>query len=163
MATAFLPVLLVLVLGLGTGFGQNDQGAPPPEQPSGQADQPEQGMGRHMGHRPMPTVDEQLKHLTTELNLTSDQQAKLKPILEDQRAQMDKLHQDASLTRQDRFSKMQELRQGSDAQIKRLLSEDQQKNFDKMREKQGERMKQWQKRGGGGGGQPPAGGPDSQP
>ena len=38
---------------------------------------------------------------------------------------------------------MQELRQSSDTQIKSVLNEDQQKNFDKMREEQQDRMKQW--------------------
>ena len=61
-----------------------------------------------MGRRHMPTVDDQLKHLTKKLNLSDDQQAKLKPILEDQRKQMDGIRNDSSLSREDRFSKMQE-------------------------------------------------------
>jgi periplasmic protein CpxP/Spy len=153
MATAFLVALLSLCFG--TAFGQDqDQAAPPP--PSGQ--QSEQGMGHRMGHGPMmPSVDDQIKHLTQKLNLSDDQQAKLKPILEDQRKQMEAVHNDSSLSREDRFSKMQTLRQSSDTQIKSVLNEDQQKNFDKMREEQKDRMKNWHK---GGGGAPPAG--DSQ-
>ena len=54
------------------------------------------------------------------------------------------------------FAKIQELRQSSDAQIKSVLNEDQQKNFDKMREEQRGRMRQWNK----GENAPPAG--DSQ-
>ncbi len=98
-----------------------------------------------MGHRHMPTVDDQLKHLTKKLNLSDDQQAKLKPILEDQRKQMDGIRNDSSLSREDRFSKMQEIRQSSDTQIKSVLNDDQQKNFDKMREEQANRMKRWHK------------------
>jgi Spy/CpxP family protein refolding chaperone len=101
-----------------------------------------------MGHGPMmPSVDDQIKHLTKKLNLSDDQQAKLKPILEDQRKQMDTIHNDSSLSREDRFSKMQELRQNSDTQIKSVLNEDQQKNFDKMREEQRGRMGKWHKDG----------------
>ena len=100
-----------------------------------------------MGHRPMGSVDDQIKHLSKKLNLTDDQQAKLKPILEDQRKQMEAIHSDSSLSREDRFSKMQALRQSSDAQIKSVLNEEQQKNFDKMRAEQQERMKQWRKGG----------------
>ena len=107
-----------------------------------------------MGRRHMPTVDDQLKHLSKKLNLSDDQQAKLKPILEDQRKQMDEIRDDSSLSRQDRFSKMQEVRQGSDTQIKSVLNDDQQKNFDKMREEQANRMKQWHR---GGDNAPPAG------
>ena len=113
-----------------------------------------------MGRRHMPTVDDQLKHLTKKLSLSDDQQAKLKPILEDQRKQMDAIRDDSSLARQDRFSKMQELRQSSDTQIKSVLNDEQQKNFDKMREDQANRMKRWHK---GGDNAPPAGtAPDTQ-
>ncbi len=114
-----------------------------------------------MGHRPMESVDDQIKHLSKKLNLSDDQQAKLKPILEDQRKQMEAIHGDSSLSREDRFGKMQALRQSSDAQIKSVLNEEQQKNFDKMRAEQQERMKQW-RRGGDNAPPPPSGGaPDS--
>ena len=162
VATAFLVALLSLGV---TAFGQDDQKAPPPpppqqsEQPAGQpSGQPsEPGMGRHMGRRPMPSVDDQIKHLSKKLNLNDDQQAKLRPILEDQRKQMDTIHNDSSLSREDRFGKMQELRKSSDDQIKSVLNPDQQKNFEKMRDEQHDRMKNWHK---GGEGAPPAG--DSQ-
>jgi septal ring factor EnvC (AmiA/AmiB activator) len=150
VATAFLVALLSLCVGPGAAFGQDQPEAPPQ---SGQ--QSNQGMGRHMGHRQMPSVDDQLKHLSTKLSLSDDQQAKLKPILEDQRKQMEQIHADASLSREDRFSKMQELRQNADTQIKSVLNEDQQKNFDKMREEQRDRMGKWRK---GGDNAPPSGG-----
>jgi protein CpxP len=150
VATAFLAALLSLGV---AAFAQNDQSAPPPppasDQPSGQP-----GAGKHMGGRPMMSVDDQVKHLSKKLNLSSDQQAKLKPILEDQRTQMEAVHNDASLSRQDRMSKMQDLRKSSDEQIKAVLNPDQQKNFDKMRSEQQERMKNWHK---GGDAAPPAG------
>ena len=156
VATAFLVALLSLGV---AAFGQDDQNAPPPpprsDQPSGQPS--ESGMGRQMGHRQMPSVDDQVKHLSKKLSLSDDQQAKLKPILEDQRKQMETIHSDSSLSREDRFSKMQELRKSSDDQIKSVLNPDQQKNFDKMRDEQHERMKNWRK---GGDNAPPAG--DSQ-
>jgi periplasmic protein CpxP/Spy len=162
-ATAFLAVLLSFGLGAGNAFGQDAQDAPPPPpQQSGQ--QPDQqsgpGMGRGMGHRQMPSVDDQIKHLSKKLSLSDDQQAKLKPIFEDQRKQMEAIHSDSSLSREDRFSKMQALRQSSDAQIKSVLTEEQQKSFDKMRAEQQERMKRWRR--GGDNAPPPAGGsPDS--
>ena len=158
-------IVLAAMLSLGVAaFGQDDQNAPPPPpasdqqsgQPSGQPS--EQPMGRHMGGRGMmPSVDDQIKHLTKKLNLSADQQTKLKPILEDQRKQMDAIHNDSSLSREDRFSKMQTIRQSSDTEIKGVLNEDQQKSFDKMREEQHDRMGKWRK---GGAGAPPSG--DSQ-
>jgi periplasmic protein CpxP/Spy len=141
-------------LATSNAFAQ-DQQAPPADQPA----QSGQGMGGRMGGRQMPSVDDQIKHMTKKLNLTADQQTKLKPILEDQRTQMEKIHSDSSLSREDRMSKMQDLRQSSDTQIKSLLTDDQQKNFDKMRAEQGDRMKQWRK---GGASAPPAGSTDNQ-
>jgi Spy/CpxP family protein refolding chaperone len=139
-------------------LAQDTQDAPP-SPPAGQ--QTGQGMGRGMGRRSMESVDDQIKHLSKKLNLTDDQQAKLKPVFEDQRKQMAAIHNDSSLSREDRFSKMQALRQSSDGQIKSLLNEEQQKSFDKMRAEQQERMKQW-RRGGDNAPPPPAGGaPDS--
>jgi len=155
LATAFLAMLLSLGFGVVNAYGQDAQDAPPaPAQQRGP------GMGRGMGRRPMESVDDQIKHLSKKLNLTDDQQAKLKPILEDQRKQMEQIHGDSSLSREDRFSKMQALRQSSDTQIKSVLTEEQQKSFDKMRAEQQDRMKQWRR---GGENAPPGASPDSQP
>lgn len=158
---ASISMVGILSLGFASAvvLAQNDQDAPPPPPPADQqSSPPDAGMAGHMGHHQMPSVDDQLKHLTKKLNLTAEQQDKLKPILEDQRAQMEKIHSDTSLSREDRFSKMQELRQNSDSQIKSVLTEEQQKNFDKMREEQRGRMGRWRK-----GGTPQAGGsPDPQ-
>ncbi len=146
-----LSAIAGLTLSLGTALAQsndndNSNQAPPPAK------------GDHMGHRGMmPSVDDQIKHLTQKLSLTDDQQAKLKPILEDQRKQMDQIHNDSSLSREDRFSKMQQVRTSGDTQIKALLTDDQQKKFDKMREEQRSHMR-WG--GQGQGGQKPEGGSD---
>ena len=161
VATAVLAALLSLGFAAGTAFGQDEPAPPAPPQAGQQPDQqPAPGMGRHMGRHHMPTVDDQLKHLSKKLNLSDDQQAKLKPILEDQRKQMDGIRSDSSLSREDRFSKMREIRQSSDTQIKSVLNDDQQKDFDKMREEQADRMKRWHR---GGDNAPPSGAaPDSQ-
>jgi periplasmic protein CpxP/Spy len=148
LATMTLAALFSVGFAASNAFGQDSQEAPP-----AQSDQ-QPGTGKHMGHRPMPSVDDQLKHLTKTLKLSDEQQTKLKPILEDQHKQMDQLREDSSLSREDKFSKMQELRQNSDTQIKGVLNEDQQKNFDKMRAEQQDRMKQWHR---GGDNAPPAG------
>lgn len=146
-------MLAGLCLGLGTAIAQENQ----EQSPQG----PPPGMGEHMGHRPMmPSVADRIKHLTQKLNLTDDQQAKLKPILEDQRKQMEQIHNDSSLSREDRFSKMQQVRASSDTQIKAVLTADQQKKFDKMREEQRGHMR-WG--GQSPGGQKPEGAPDQQP
>lgn len=151
VAAAFLVVLLSLGFGAGNAFGQDAQDAPPPPPPQQSGQQPDQqsgpGMGRGMGHRPTMSVDDQIQHLTRKLKLSDDEQAKLKPILEQQNKQMEQIHNDSSLSREERFSKMQDLRQSSDTQIKSVLNEEQQKSFDKMREEQRDRMKHWRREG----------------
>jgi Spy/CpxP family protein refolding chaperone len=57
---------------------------------------------------------------------------------------------------------MQALRQSSDTQIKSVLTEEQQKSFDKMRAEQQDRMKQWH-RGGDNAPPPSAGGSPDNP
>lgn len=107
----------------------------------------QQGMGHHRG---MPTPDERLQMLTKQLNLTSDQQGKIKPILVDEQKKMDDLRNDSTLSRQDRFQKMQQIRQDSSTQIRATLDSDQQKKYDDM-------QKQMQERRHGGGGNPGSG------
>lgn len=134
-----------LLLSAGTVLAQDAQ-TPPADQGSGMSH------GGH--HHGMPSADDQLKHLTRKLNLTDDQQAKLKPILDEQHKQMEQLHSDNSGSREDRWKKMHEIRENSDSQIKSVLNEDQQKKFDEMREQQRSRMREHM---GGGMGQPPSG------
>ena len=70
--------------------------------------------------------------LTQQLNLTSDQQEKIKPILEDESKQMESLRSDSSLTQQERRSKMQEIRQNTNSQIKPILDTEQQTQWQQM-------------------------------
>lgn len=103
------------------------------------------GMRRH-GRGQMPSVDDQIKRLTKELKLSDDQQGKIKPILEDQRQQMQQLRSDTALSTDEKFSKMRDVHQQASRQIKSLLTQDQQKKFDEIQQKRRER---WQSRQGG--------------
>jgi protein CpxP len=141
---AFLSMIVALFIflcaGVTTTIAQNAQ-----EQPSASGRE----MSHHMGgRRGMPSADDQLKHLSKKLNLSDDQQAKLKPILEDEHKQMQQLWNDSSMSRQDRFSKMRELRVSGDNQIKSVLNDDQQKKFDEMRQEQRSHMRGGQQPGG---------------
>jgi protein CpxP len=140
-STSLVLAILALGLGLGAALGQDAQSSQDQSQPSQESAQP---MGAHMHGRggSMNDPNNQLKHLSKRLNLSDDQQTKIKPILEDEHKQMQQLWSDNSLSRQDRFSKMRGIRENSDAEIKKVLNEDQQKNFDKMREEQRSRMRE---------------------
>jgi len=92
--------------------------------------------GGQMSRGPM-SPDQRLQMMTKQLDLTTDQQAKIKPILESESQQMQALHQDSSLSREDRMSKMQQIRQGTNDQIKPILTSDQQQKFQEMVSHQG--------------------------
>lgn len=95
--------------------------------------------GRRM-HRQM-TPEDQLARMTKQLDLTEDQQAKIKPILEDQHKQMMDLRQDNSMSRQDRFEKMREIRKQTFDKIHPILDAKQQEKMEKMRKEMQERRR----------------------
>jgi periplasmic protein CpxP/Spy len=64
-----------------------------------------------------------LQHLTKTLNLTSDQQAKVQPILDQARPQIIAIHKDA-------MQKTQAVMAGTMSQIRPLLTPEQQTKFD---------------------------------
>jgi protein CpxP len=87
--------------------------------------------GQHRPGKPMTTED-RLARLTQYLNLTDDQQQKIRPILDIETKQMDALHQDTTLTGQDRWSKVQTIRDTTTSQIKPILNPDQLKKYEEM-------------------------------
>ncbi len=105
----------------------NDQ-APPPSQENG---------GRHHGP---PDPAERTARLTKHLKLTSDQQSKVLAALQSEKSQMESLHQDTSLSQQDRRAKMMDIRQATDTQIRGLLDSTQQKKWDEMQAEREQRM-----------------------
>ena len=98
------------------------------------------GLHGHMGMP--PSVDDHVKHLTKELNLTEDQQAKVKSILEEQQKQMAALRQDSTLSPEDRRAKFQEIHQKTSQEIREALNKDQQRKFDELESKRKDRMKE---------------------
>jgi hypothetical protein len=80
-----------------------------------------------------PGVDDQVSALTSALNLTPDQQAKVKTILEDQHQQAVVVVNDPALAREAKVQKIHELRQGTIAKVRATLTSDEQKTkFDSM-------------------------------
>jgi periplasmic protein CpxP/Spy len=72
------------------------------------------------------------ERMTKELNLTSDQQAKVLDIFKSEQSQMEGLRSDSSLSQDDRHSKMMEIHKTTNDQVRTLLDPDQQKKFDTM-------------------------------
>jgi protein CpxP len=110
-----------------------------------QQNPPAQGGGEQQGRRRgMPSVEDQLKNLTEKVGLTDDQQAKIKPILEDSRAQMQKVMQDDSMSREDKMAKGRTLREATNSKIRDVLNDDQKKKFDDMQKEMQERRQRQQ-------------------
>jgi protein CpxP len=116
-------------------------------QPSTQQSEPSQETGR--GHHGPPDPAQRTAHLTKQLNLTSDQQAKVQEILQSEQSQMQSAHQDASTPQQDRRAKMIDIRRSTDAQIRAVLDSNQQKKWDEI---QANRQRWGQNHHGGSGG-----------
>jgi len=127
-----LALLAVCLFGAGAFAQQN----PPPP-----------GGGGPQGQR-RPSVEDQVKNLTERLTLTDDQQAKVKTILEDTRAEMGKVMQDDSMSREDKMAKGRALREAANGKIRDLLTDDQKKKFDDLQKEMQERQRQRQQGGG---------------
>lgn len=86
------------------------------------------GHGRHQPMNP----DKQAKHLAKELNLTQDQVAQIKPILESRKQQIESLRSDSTLAPQDRRAKAQAIFQDSKGKIEAVLNDTQKQQFEQM-------------------------------
>ncbi len=125
-------------------------GAPPPAQ--GQ-----QGQRGGRGGSP----EQRLEMMTKELNLSADQQVKVKAILEDGRTKM-MAARDPNASREDQRAKMMELRKTESSNIKAVLDDGQKAKYDEMEKRQMERMRDGGGPGGGGG-RPAEGPPPTTP
>ncbi len=100
---------------------------------------PQQGQGQ-WGHGPRGmNPDAQLQHLTKHLDLTADQQAQIKPILESRDQQAKQLWQDQSLAPADRHAKMQAIHQDTNSKIEAVLNDTQKQKYEAMQAKMQER------------------------
>lgn len=113
------------------------------------------------GRRGPMSPDDRLKQMTKDSDLTTDQQAKIKPILEDEQKKMMDLRNDTTSDRQTMRTKMMQIRKDSTDQIRGLLDDTQKAKFDKMEQEREQRMQNG-RRGGGMGG-PGGGGPGGPP
>ncbi len=90
------------------------------------------GQGGAMQRMGPPSTDQRLQHLTQMLNLTSDQQAKIKPILENESQQMEALRSDSSMSREGRMTKMRSIRETTNSQITPILTSEQQQKWQQL-------------------------------
>jgi protein CpxP len=101
-----------------------------------QQNPPAQENGEHkhsgqMGSR-MGSTDDMMKDLTTKLDLTADQQAKIKTILDENHEQMRTTMNDQSLSKEDKHAKMKSMHDSIHAKVREVLTDEQKPKFDAM-------------------------------
>ncbi len=133
-----LCALVFLTLsGMGAAMGmaqEQDASAPPPQ-------------GSDQARRPRMDPNRQLKMMTKQLKLTSDQQNQILPILTARQTEMQKLRDDSSVAPEDRRAKMMAIREDGETKIKALLNDDQKKTYEQMQQQMRERMQQRREQG----------------
>ena len=118
--------------------------------------------GGHKGGGPGhgPNADKVLERLTTELSLTADQQAKIKPLLEAQQTQMQALHADTATADKDKREKFKQIHESTVSQINAVLTPDQQTKYAALQEARKSQRGE-HRHGGGGGAAAPSASPAS--
>ncbi len=96
------------------------------------------GYGEHhggmRGHGPGPMGGNPLEHLTRELNLTEQQKTQVAPIVEQAKPQIKAIHEEA-------MQKMHAVMENATAQIRPLLTAEQQTKLDAMKKAHEDEMK----------------------
>lgn len=122
-----LAITIALLLGAGA-FAQAGQGRNESKgQGSGQASGQSHGTGA--GHE-VPTPEEQLKVLTEKLGLTGEQQAKIKPVLQELHDATQKIVSNDKLSYDERLAKVRPLRMDAGKKIREFLTDDQKKKLE---------------------------------
>jgi hypothetical protein len=106
-----------------------------PSAPSGQTTAPQSSQGQS-------NIDNQVSILTEQLNLTSDQQTKLRSILTDQHEQAMTLVKDNTISHEDKIAKIHSLRESTITKVRGMLTDAQKPKFDAMVQQQDERMRE---------------------
>ena len=110
-------------------------------QQTGSSDQQPAASEHAHGHAHMDPA-KRAAMLAKKLNLNADQQSKVEEVLKSQQSQLEGVHSDTSLSKEDRRSKMMDIHKSSNDQIRGLLDPDQQKKWDEMQAKHQEQMQE---------------------
>jgi protein CpxP len=90
----------------------------------------------HGGSGGVPAVQNHMTLLTEKLDLTSDQQAKVKPILQEMHDATEKFLQDESMSRDERMDNVRACRYKADREIRKVLNDEQKKKLDQLEQEQ---------------------------
>ncbi len=123
IALAFSAVLVLSAAAMGQ-TSDNSAPPPPPQQQQGPVGQ---------GPRRMDPA-RQLKMLTRSLNLSDDQRAQIKPLLEQRQQKMQALFQDQSLSRDQVRTQMRAIHEETRGKIEAVLNDQQKQQYEAMHE-----------------------------
>jgi Spy/CpxP family protein refolding chaperone len=129
MKRVFLSVALAGSI-IAAGIPALAQQAATDSQSNTTAQQPETERHHHGGKH-----GDRMARMAEKLNLSQDQQDKLKPIFEKQRDQAQAIKNDNSLSQDQKKEKFQSLRQDTMAQVNGILTPEQQQQWQQMRDK----------------------------
>jgi Spy/CpxP family protein refolding chaperone len=97
----------------------------------------------HRDRRPGPgqNARDAMQGLSERLNLTEEQKAAIKPIMAAETNELKAVHQDGSLSNEQKAAKIQEIRKNSREKINAILTPEQQKKFAEMNAGPGQGMR----------------------
>jgi len=91
--------------------------------------------GQPKGHGDMrERIEGRIENLSKELNLTKEQQEKIRPILEKEMKDIQAVRSNDSLTKEQRQEKIKAIRQATQEAINKILTPEQQKKYAEMQE-----------------------------
>lgn len=108
-----------------------------------------------MHHHRQPSPERQLRHLTKTLNLTSDQQQQMLPILQDQQKQMQTIRSNTGLSPQERHQQMHAAMTDTHQKLEALMTDTQKQQFEQARQQRHGHMRHGGTDAGNGAGAPP--------
>ena len=117
MKRTILPAALTLVLAGSVAFAQQTQTPPAPD-----AQQSTAAPEHHHRH---PSPERETARLTKQLNLTTDQAAKVEPILADRDQKLEALWSNTALAPQDKHQQMRAIHESTQQQLDAVLTPDQ--------------------------------------
>jgi protein CpxP len=113
-------------------------GGPPQQRQQGQQGDHQRGPGGPGGREGFGPA-QRIQRMSKELNLTADQQTKMKSIFDNEKKQLDALRDDTSVAQEDKRAKFESIRAATQTDIRNTLTDAQKTKFDEMQTKMKER------------------------
>lgn len=101
--------------------------------------QEKQGKAEVAGSSRVSSIDDQVKNLTEKLNLTDEQQSRVRSILEDQGRDVQDHMKSPYLSREDNLSALGRIQVKANGKIRDLLTDEQKTKFDQMEKERRDR------------------------